>query len=274
MELTEIEINVVSPADAEAVLRIESSENEMREEFTYSEKMDYARLLEKIEEAKAKERMSFGGKGGIAEGMDECPYLDPGTSRDAIGDKIGMSGRQYDRAKYIADNAPNEVIEQLDRGERSIGATYKELRSKEKLDSATSKNETPRETTAPKRTKPVSEEKLLSRLSPKDRENVRKLQEFNAMSAEEKVVDLQRQLKEMRVRAVTAESDLASLKERYEISVDHKDSIIESLKRQNAELSDALDAANNRWAELENGFPFIALNSPKTPREVRDVNVA
>jgi predicted RNase H-like nuclease (RuvC/YqgF family) len=77
------------------------------------------------------------------------------------------------------------------------------------------------------------------------------LQEFNALPPDGKIAELQRQLKEMRVRAVTAESELAALQERHEISVDHKDSIIESLKRQNAELSDALEAANMRIAELE-----------------------
>jgi ParB family chromosome partitioning protein len=36
--LAEIEISVVLPADAEAALRIEVSENEQREDFTFSEK--------------------------------------------------------------------------------------------------------------------------------------------------------------------------------------------------------------------------------------------
>ncbi|GHU51781.1 hypothetical protein AGMMS49975_06280 [Clostridia bacterium] len=42
------------------MLKIEFSENEQREPFTYSEKMDYARLIEEIETAKAKERMLLG----------------------------------------------------------------------------------------------------------------------------------------------------------------------------------------------------------------------
>ncbi len=62
---TEIAVNVVFPADAEAALRIEISENEQREDFTFSEKMDYGRLLEEIEREKARERMSLGGKGAV-----------------------------------------------------------------------------------------------------------------------------------------------------------------------------------------------------------------
>jgi ParB-like chromosome segregation protein Spo0J len=129
----EIAVNVISPANAEEELRIEISENEQREPFTFTEKMDFARLLGDIEQAKAKERMSLGGKGGIdLEGKDRGPYLEGKQSRDVIGEKIGMSGRQYDRAKYIADNASAEVIEELDNGKRSIRPTYDELRAAEK----------------------------------------------------------------------------------------------------------------------------------------------
>ena len=82
---TEIDVNVVSPADAEAELRMEISENEEREPFTYTEKMDFARLLEEIEKARALDRMSIGGKGGFSkdsdkEGVDTCPHLPGGKS--------------------------------------------------------------------------------------------------------------------------------------------------------------------------------------------------
>jgi ParB family chromosome partitioning protein len=71
--MTEIAVNVVSPVDAEAALRIEVSENEQREDFTYSEEMDFARLLEEIERAKALERKSIGGKDGLFEDVDGRP---------------------------------------------------------------------------------------------------------------------------------------------------------------------------------------------------------
>ena len=126
---TEIEVNTVEPKDAEAALHIEHSENVQREPFTFSEKMDYARLIEEIESAKAKERMSLGGKGGLLQGTDPGPYLDGKECRGIIGEKIGMSGRQYDRAKYVADHAPQDVIDALDRGERAIRPTYDEMRA-------------------------------------------------------------------------------------------------------------------------------------------------
>jgi len=50
---------------------------------------------------------------------------------DITAVKVGMSRQEYVRALYIADNAPPEIIEQLDRRERTIDDVYNELRAKE-----------------------------------------------------------------------------------------------------------------------------------------------
>lgn len=130
----QIEGTVVSPKDAEAALNIEYSENVQRDAFTFSEKMDYARLIAEIEKAKARERMLAGRK-------EDDPMIarsqgTRGSSREAVGPKVGMSGAQYDRAKYITDHAPQEVIDELDRGDRTIYRTYKELRAAEQAPEA------------------------------------------------------------------------------------------------------------------------------------------
>lgn len=122
----EIDVYLVAPADAEAALWIEISENEQREPFSFSDRIDIGRILEEIEKAKAKERMSLGGKGGIGqEGVDPGPPLEKKKCRDAIGEVIGMSGRQYSRAKYIAENATADIIEELDNGTRTMGVFTK-----------------------------------------------------------------------------------------------------------------------------------------------------
>ena len=253
---TEIAVNVVFPADAEAALRIEISENEQREDFTYSEKMDFARLLEDIERAKAKERMMAGKS--VSGPTDARPG--GSETRDLVGARIGMSGRQYDRAKYIAENAPDEVIEQLDKGERNIYKTYNELRAKEKAAAHLTADDSAPHTENPSKqndelftlkSETVSEEEQMKYLSKHDKEAARKLKEFNALPPEGKIKALEQQVFDMRVRAVAAESDLSEMKRRYDISVDHKDSIIESLKRQNTELIAALEEAEARIAELE-----------------------
>lgn len=121
---SELEAYIITPKDAEEALRIEISENEQREQFTPSEKLDYGRQLERIETVKALERKAIGGQGGFREDTDLGPYLERGERRNIIGSQLGMSGKQYERLKYIGDNATAEVIEELDRGERTIRGTY------------------------------------------------------------------------------------------------------------------------------------------------------
>jgi hypothetical protein len=217
----QIAVTVVAPKDAEAALNIEYSENVQREAFTYSEKMDYARLIAEIEKAKAHERRVTGGetagrsrpqKDGL-HGSHPIGERNP-RARDIIGGKIGMSGQQYDRAKYVADHAPQEVIEALDRGERTIRSTYDKIRAAEK------------------------------RLQP------------GAASAEpsSQVPAPETNLE----RAIRAESELDAFKYRQHNEIFHRDNIIESLKKRVAELEAdvagleaALEAANARIQEME-----------------------
>jgi Zn-dependent M32 family carboxypeptidase len=183
-----------------------------------------------------------------------------------------MGKTTYDRAKYVSENAPPEVIDQLDKEERTIRGTYDELRAKEKAasalpadgsadtegyppeeteDSPVSSPQAPEKPPVPKRVSEVSEEEQMKYLSARDKEELRRRKEFSALSPEGKIADLERQLFDMRVRAHAAESDIETLKYEYGIKVDHKDSIIDSLKRQVAELSEALESAEKRIEELE-----------------------
>lgn len=241
----DIDINVVAPADAEAELWVEISENEQREPFTFSEKMDFARLLEEIERAKAKERMSQGGKGGIGtEGVPETAPLEKGKRREIVADKLGMGRTTYDCAKYIADNAPDEVIEELDQGQRSIGGTYNELRAKEKAAKTSPPAVAEDNLVNNDEEDDVSDSGLGSHndvshpsssptglLTPAEEEAAQKIREFNAMTSDEKVVELQRQLKVERARAAHAESELARLKELRHNDNFHKDGIIKNLEQ-------------------------------------------
>ena len=260
--LDEIDVNVVSPFDAEMELRIGISENEQREPFTFSENMDYARLVEEIEKAKGKERMSLGGKGGMEqEGVFLGTPLEKGKVRDAVANKIGMSGVSYDRAKYITENAPKEVIEELDKGERKIRPTYDELKAKKaSAETVREDNQKKYETEVDAEIGDSDEEKVVETskpaqksyerlntaglLSKADEEAIQRNKEFEAMPPMAKVKELQRQLKEERVRAVRAESDLANLKDIHRNAVYHKDSIINNLQAR-------LEQAEARIQELE-----------------------
>jgi len=229
---SEIDVNIVSPVDAETELRIEISENEQREPFTFSEKMDFAKLISEIETAKAQVRMH---SGKCSDGPMNHGTQGAGKSRDIIGSKIGMSGVQYDRAKYIAENAPEDIIEELDNGQRSIRSTYDELKAKEKAEKSTT------EAIPEKEPANSDSKKELKKKSPKasdmdalfsksDLEAMQRNREFNAMSPDDKIIELKRQLKEERTRAATAESELARLKELRHNDIYHRDGIIDNLR--------------------------------------------
>jgi len=242
---TEIAAQVFTPEDAEAALRIEISENEQREPFTFSEKMDYARLIEEIEKEKANKRMLTGKK--IDNPVDHGPQGQNKT-RDIIGKKIGMSGRQYARSKFVAENAPQDVIDALDRGETTVRGVYDEIRAGAK--------QPPSPAPAPKspaRAPDVKSPAHHKGLSKKDLEAIQRLRDYDALPPEGKIAELQRQLREERARAAHAESALSRLQELNHNDVYHKDSIIESLKRQVSELNAALAAAQARIQELEEG---------------------
>ena len=321
--LDEIDVSIVAPADAEAELRIEISENEQREPFTFSEQMDFARLLEEIEREKAKERLQAGqSKGGKTAGngrsKDESCSPPPRAesksnkeTRNIVAKKIGMGKTNYDCAKYIAENAPDEIIEELDKGKRKIRPTYDELKEKEKggkskqlsepVESAIlpehdvvleteqsnevkaiddDKDITVPDTTVPDaadkappsakeqayakspslpttskstKTKPLKEPPE-SYMSEQDKEAMRKIREFSAMSPEEKITELQRQLKEERARAAGAESDLARLKELHNNEKLHNRANVNNLKMQIDSLDSELTTALARIKELEDKY--------------------
>ncbi|PTK69756.1 ParB N-terminal domain-containing protein [Staphylococcus haemolyticus] len=127
LDYKQIEVRVMSVEDQEHQLKIEISENEERKGFTYSERMDYAQQLERIEAKKAKDRQKLNIKL-----KDRGPEA-KGQTRDIVGKASGFgSGRTYSRAKYIYENADGETIKEIDEGKKSIRKAHDELRAKEK----------------------------------------------------------------------------------------------------------------------------------------------
>lgn len=109
----QIEVRVMSVRDYEHKLKIEIGENEHRKEFTFSERMAWARELERIESAKARERMSEGGKG-----RQNSVNL---RTDDKVSNDIGLGSRDtYRKAKFIAEHADSSTIAKLDNEETSI----------------------------------------------------------------------------------------------------------------------------------------------------------
>ncbi|WP_420974099.1 ParB N-terminal domain-containing protein [Bacillus thuringiensis] len=119
----QIEVRVMSVRDYEHKLKIEIGENEHRKEFTFSERMAWARELERVESAKARERMSEGGKG-----RQNSVNL---RTDDKVSNDIGLGSRDtYRKAKFIAEHADSSTIAKLDNEETSIHKAYTELQAR------------------------------------------------------------------------------------------------------------------------------------------------
>ena len=90
----QIEVVIRETRDAEHELKIEIAENELRKEFTWSERLEYARRLARIESAKARERQTSG-------------VNDPegGRAREKVAQSLGVGDKTLRRAQFIADNA-------------------------------------------------------------------------------------------------------------------------------------------------------------------------
>lgn len=93
-----VPVNTVGVEDAEQALMMEISENECRKEFTKTERLEYARRLAQIEGARAKERMSEGGKG-------TQNIADVGETRDKVAQTLGTNRETLRQEQFISDHA-------------------------------------------------------------------------------------------------------------------------------------------------------------------------
>ncbi len=97
---SEVPVNVISTSDAENMLSIEISENQERKNFSREELVNAGIELERIEKVKAEERM----KAGVVNPRENFPQGNNGKSRDIVASHLGISGKQYEREKYIVEN--------------------------------------------------------------------------------------------------------------------------------------------------------------------------
>ena len=118
----QIEINLMTVRDYEHQLKLEISENENRKEFTYTERIAWAKKLEQVEKIKAKERMG--------QGVENFPQHE-GKTRDKVAEESGFgSGKQYEKAKFVAENADSKTLEDWNNGDISTHKAYTEIQAK------------------------------------------------------------------------------------------------------------------------------------------------
>jgi hypothetical protein len=234
IQMTELRATVLSPMQAEEMLEIEIAENEQRLNFTTAERLEYVEKIKAIEQAKARERMSLGGKGGIKAGVSDdegkrvCAYLPKGQTRDQIANKVGFSSsRQMERAGIIAEKRP-ELLPKIDSGETTIYGAYRET--------VGSNDEKAPEHRA--------QEKLtVSSTLPNDQ--VTRAGVIRLMKNPH-FIKLQEELQNLQAEATTAKTKLKWATEAYDNKVKHFENNIGFLSRRVKELEDENDALRAR----------------------------
>jgi ParB family chromosome partitioning protein len=112
----------INPDDPAHVLRMEQAENNIRKDFTASERVEIAR---RIEEALA-------GRHGVRHDSDMQTFapLEKGASRDIAAKSVGWSGETYRKAKKVIESGDEELKESVDSGEVSVNRAYKQATQK------------------------------------------------------------------------------------------------------------------------------------------------
>jgi N6-adenosine-specific RNA methylase IME4/ParB-like chromosome segregation protein Spo0J len=119
--------------------------NRQREK-TFVQKMKEAETLEAIEAQRAKNRMAAAGASAApgkaaGKGKEILPDLSQGQTRDKVAQQTGIgSGKTYEVAKKIwnkakeGDEAAQDVVSRIEKGELTIHGAKKELEKEQKVE--------------------------------------------------------------------------------------------------------------------------------------------
>lgn len=129
--MEDIPVHMVSTESEEQDLKIEISENENRKEFTMTERLDYARRLQRIESIKAEQRKQSGQFG--SDPQNSAEPSEKGESRDKVAEQVKMSHDTLRKAQVIAENKEKfnpEEFKNWDDGKLSTNKLYTQLKQK------------------------------------------------------------------------------------------------------------------------------------------------
>ena len=127
--MEDIPVHMVSTESEEQDLKIEISENENRKEFTMTERLDYARRLQRIESIKAEQRKQSGQFG--SDPQNSAEPSEKGESRDKVAEQVKMSHDTLRKAQEIAENKDKfdpEEFKNWDDGKLSTNKLYTQLK--------------------------------------------------------------------------------------------------------------------------------------------------
>ncbi|MCL6479623.1 MAG: ParB N-terminal domain-containing protein [Peptococcaceae bacterium] len=116
----QVEVRVMTVKDYEHQLKLEISENENRKEFTFSERVEWAKRLEQIERIKANERMKNPTKNSSE-----------GETAEIVAQESGFGSKDtYRKAKFISECADPDIIQKLNEEKISIHRAYQETKQR------------------------------------------------------------------------------------------------------------------------------------------------
>lgn len=118
----QIEVRLMETRDAEHELNVEISENDVRKEFTKSERVDYMKRLLRIETVKAKERQDLGQKSDEGARADDEVAKHFDVSRDTLRKEMAIVEHK--------DLIPPEDFADWDEGKLSTNKVFRELKSR------------------------------------------------------------------------------------------------------------------------------------------------
>lgn len=137
---SEVSATVIhSLEDAGLALQAERDENTCRKDFTTLEAVALGRDLEKLERPEAKERQKK--HGGTAPGRKNTSGKFPevsGQTRDKVGAAVGINGKTYSKAKFVATKAEQDpvlygpIAEEMEKTGK-VDPAYKKAKRQENL---------------------------------------------------------------------------------------------------------------------------------------------
>jgi len=218
----QIEVRVMSVKDYRHQLNLEISENENRKDFTFSERLEYARLLEEDERLKSKERQLASQNNNAAKAVTQhVGEQEKGETNEIVAQKSGFgSGENYRRAKHIGDNADEEMIKKLDAEKLSINGAYTKLKEKNK--------------------------ELEQKLKQQEEESKTKLEELQTKLDEANIDDLLAEKEEAQLNEKTAYIELGKLKLEKEKIENEKEEII----KQKLKIEQQIEELKNQEPEV------------------------
>lgn len=125
----EVVARVIPVRGAIHELKLEISENENRKDFTFSERMKYAKLLKDEYTAEARANSLANLKRGGE--TPSAKSFAAGRVSGRVAEETGMgSSRTYEKSEYVYDNADDEMIAALDGKRLSVNKAYRILRGR------------------------------------------------------------------------------------------------------------------------------------------------